>query len=154
MNEYPKSLREYNARARTITLQFLNQNYECICNYPNFNYPNFLMIAPLEMVNGIPAIVPIARDIPIVSFVDPKSSRNQNRYASRKPQIEPHMKNTIRNIRMCGLIISLPKFWKHVVNNNVIQVIHTLNTFLAGFLKLRFNFRMRAALISLIMKKV
>ena len=65
-----------------------------------FYYPNFLMIAPLAMVRGIPAIVPMAREIPIVNFVDPKSSRNQNKYASRNPQIEPHTKNTIKNMRM------------------------------------------------------
>ena len=100
MNEYPKSLREYNARARTITLQFLNQNYECICNYPNFNYPNFLMIAPLAIVRGIPATVPIARDMPMVSLVDPRSSRNQKRYASKNPQMEPQMKKTTRNMKM------------------------------------------------------
>ena len=42
-------------------------------------YPNFFMIAPLAIVSGIPATVPIARDIPMVSFVEPKSSRNQKR---------------------------------------------------------------------------
>ena len=44
-----------------------------------FTYPNFLMIAPLAIVSGIPATVPMARDIPIVSFVEPRSSRNQKR---------------------------------------------------------------------------
>ena len=58
------------------------------------------MIAPLAIVRGIPATVPIARDIPMVSLVDPRSSRNQKRYASKNPQMEPQMKKTTRNMKM------------------------------------------------------
>ena len=36
-------------------------------------YPKYLIIAPLAIVKGIPATVPIARDIPIVSLVEPRS---------------------------------------------------------------------------------
>ena len=68
------------------------------------------MIAPLAIVSGIPAIVPTARDIPIVSFVEPKSSRNQNRYASMKPQMHPQTKKITRNIKICGLTMSFHRF--------------------------------------------
>ena len=71
---------------------------ELVCR--NDDYPNFLMIAPLAIVRGIPATVPIARDIPMVSLVDPRSSRNQKRYASKNPQMEPQMKKTTRNMKM------------------------------------------------------
>ena len=73
-------------------------------------YPSFLMIAPLAIVRGIPATVPIAREMPMVSLVEPRSSRNQKRYASRKPQMVPQTKKMIRNMRMFGLIISLQRF--------------------------------------------
>ena len=74
------------------------------------SYPSFFMIAPLAIVSGIPATVPIAREIPMVSFVEPRSSRNQKRYASRNPQIEPQTKKMTRNMRMFGLRISLQRF--------------------------------------------
>ena len=73
-------------------------------------YPNFLIMIPLAMVRGIPATVPIAREMPIVSLVEPRSSRNQNRYASRNPQMEPQTKNMRRNMKMWGLAISFPRF--------------------------------------------
>ena len=63
-------------------------------------YPSFFMIAPLAIVRGMPATVPIAREIPMVSLVEPRSSRNQKRYASRNPHIEPQTKKMRRNIRM------------------------------------------------------
>ena len=73
-------------------------------------YPNFFIMAPLAIVRGIPATVPIAREMPMVSLVDPRSSRNQKRYASRNPHIEPQTKKMVRNMRMFGLRISLQRF--------------------------------------------
>ena len=74
------------------------------------SHPNFFMIAPLAMVRGIPATVPIAREMPMVSLVEPRSSRNQKRYASRNPHIEPQTKKMTKNMRMFGLRISLQRF--------------------------------------------
>ena len=74
------------------------------------SYPNFLIIIPLAIVSGIPATVPIAREIPIVSLVEPRSSKNQKRYASRNPQMDPQTRNMRRNMKMWGRAISFPRF--------------------------------------------
>ena len=74
------------------------------------SYPNFFIIAPLAIVRGMPATVPTAREMPMVSLVEPRSSRNQKRYASRNPHIEPQTKKMTRNMRMFGLRINLQRF--------------------------------------------
>ena len=58
------------------------------------------MMKALPMVRGTPAMVPTAKERPIVSLVEPRSSRNQKRYDSRKPHTEPQMKKTTRNMKM------------------------------------------------------
>ena len=84
-------------------------------------YPSLPMMKALPMVRGTPAMVPTAKESPMVSLVEPRSSRNQKRYASRNPHTEPQMKKINRNMKMCGFKINFHKF---------------LNTFLAGCLKL------------------
>ena len=84
-------------------------------------YPSLPMMKALPMVRGTPAMVPTAKESPMVSLVEPRSSRNQKRYASRNPHTEPQMKKIKRNMKMCGFKINFHKF---------------LNTFLAGCLKL------------------
>ena len=80
MKEYPRSRREYRDRASTIMLQFLGiGSLKELLVQEMSDHPNFLMMAPLAMVRGIPATVPIAREMPMVSLVEPRSSRNQKK---------------------------------------------------------------------------